>query len=194
MKSAMEKSPNKCPSLHEIEYFALDNFQKNGCNISIKSHIKNCVNCQQRYFEVIQFYQELDKQLHRPISNPVIEFVHQLEQRQINISIFVLKVISPSETNDRVFKARLHQSVTDNSPLMLPDVQGDSVLLRIFQNSPNSGGCISVSGNDSGFYQNIELQFPNLGISYYTNSYGYGNFKPFQINKLDNELVKIIPQ
>jgi hypothetical protein len=189
----IEKIVQVCPNLQEIERVVLDWLNPKPANIQILAHLKECGRCEKKFRHLLKFYKILNRELRLPVSQSVINFIRRIEGDKVSLSQLVLKPLAPGKEIFQ-FHSNIIAISSDISKLKFYGARCQYIVVRIFHDENRQQTCFSVVARKPQFYQNIELNFGDLGLSYYTNLYGLGKMDVSNIALFEDQIVSIIPQ
>lgn len=190
----MENIVQVCPSLQEIERVVLDWLNPKPENIQILAHLKVCGHCEKRFRHLLKFYKILNRELRLPVSQSVINFIKKIEGDKVTLSQLILKPLVPGKEHLLHFHSNIIAISSDITRLKFYGNRCQYIVVRIFHDENKHQTCFSIVAQKPQFYQNVELIFIDLGLSYYTNFYGLGKMDVSNTALFDDQIVKIIPR
>ncbi len=189
----MEKIVQVCPSLQEIERVVLDWLNPRPANIQILAHLKECPRCERKFRHLVKFYKILNRELRLPVSQSVINFIKKIEGDKVSLSQLILKPLAPDPENLYEFHSNIISISSDITKLNFYGAKCQYIVVRIFHDEYRQQTSFSIVAQKPQFYQNIELNFIDLGLTYFTNLYGLGKMDVANVALFDDQIVRICP-
>ncbi|MBN2090153.1 hypothetical protein JW964_11080 [candidate division KSB1 bacterium] len=189
----MEKIVQVCPGLQEIERLVLDWLNPRPANIQILAHLKECPRCEKKFRHLVKFYKILNRELRLPVSQSVINFIKKIEGDKVSLSQLILKPLPQDGECFHEFRSNIVAISSDITKLKFYGAKSHYLVIRIFHDEYRQQTCFSIVAQKPQFYQNVELNFIDLGLSYYTNLYGLGKMDVANVALFDDQIVRITP-
>lgn len=189
----IEKTVQVCPCLQEIERVVLDWMNPIPINSPILAHLKECPRCERKFRHLVKFYKILNRELRLPVSQSVINFIKKIEGDKISLSQVILKPLTPRQKHFDTFRSHIIAISSDITKLKFYGEKCQYIVIRIFHDECQRHTWFSIVAQKPQFYQNVALNFIDLGLAYSTNFYGLGKMDVANMAIFEDQIVQITP-
>ncbi len=192
----MDSKHTECLDLNDIERFILEQNSEQNETKKISVHLDSCSRCRKIFSELKIFYTILFDELHKPVTNHVINFIKHLNGDDVTISGLILKPQLLDEMpGERHFTSELvllnPASNEKEEPIIL---NRDEIYIRIIKSNSTNETTLYLSAENRRLYSDIIFKLPDYHRTFKSDEKGKIEIGKFDIRNLDQQAVMIVTQ
>lgn len=189
-----------CPEVTLLEAYISNQVPSSSERKKVSCHIKSCPQCQALATELNQFYNILEQEKKKPVSNSTFKLISDIEKNKVVIAGILLQ---PNHLQENKQSIKYHAEIvllsenngaTDIDDLDCIPIDENEVFIRAIQSRQTSETTLFLYANDEKLYHNVQLQTKIGGEIYLSDDIGKIELGPFDIKELDDQSVIIIPE
>lgn len=183
-------STNNCINELMLEEYLLGVKMTNAERASIQTHIQICPDCRRVFRELVQYYEILENEIRKPISNKLLDFGYQSYPSGKSASIFIgFRITNGYKDFHYNYKVSIVKEKIKSFTDALDTLPPDAVLFRTITDKQTRTTVLFLYSNNG-----IDLSKSNLTLNNKlicrTNAFGAGKLT-VSVDQLKNNIISI---
>ena len=182
-----------CPKDREIELYLLTGIDKRTRSERTAKHISRCEKCRGVYKALKGFYKILHRELHRPVSSEVLDFIIKTLNPNTRAAVILLSPVQGVSTRGKkLFTVVVFMQIGNEagisrlSEFKLPNLRPNQLLLRIVEQGAREEAVLSLWAKNVEFFNNVSVQFEHSPQVIFTDASGIAVLPKVDLEQLLN--------